>query len=47
MKQNTIYIYEKNKANDFDLENKLNILERKQQGISEVLIFKKLSSSSK
>tara|TARA_Y100001970_G_scaffold284185_1_gene400999 strand:- start:19790 stop:20362 length:573 start_codon:yes stop_codon:yes gene_type:complete len=47
MKQNTIYIYEKNKNNTFDLEKKLNIIGKKQQGISEIIIFKNLSSSPK
>ena len=40
MKKNTIYIYEKSKSNAFDLEKKLNIIEKKQQGISEIIIFK-------
>ena len=47
MKTNTIYIYEKNKSNTFDLEKKINIIEKKQQGISEIIIFKNLSSSTK
>lgn len=46
-KKSTIYIYEKNKNYTFDLEKKLNVLDKKKHGISEIIIFKKLSRSTK
>ena len=47
MKDNTLYIYEKHKNTPFNSVNDMNIIEKRQYGSSEVIILKKLSSSTK
>lgn len=47
MKEKTIYVYEKHKNTSFNLLKNMEIIERRQHGISEIIIFKGLSSSSK
>ena len=47
VKKNTLYIYEKHKNVHFNVSKVLDIIEKKQYGISEIIILKNLSSSSK
>ena len=47
VKNNTLYIYEKHKNMPFNSIKSLDIIERKTYGISEIIILKKLLSSSK
>ena len=47
VKKNTLYIYEKHKNMPFSILKGLDIIEKKQYGISEIIILKNLSSSSK
>ena len=47
VKNNTLYVYEKHKSTPLKLEKNIDIIEKKQQGISEIIIFKKISCSSK
>ena len=42
-----IFIYEKHKNTPFNSVNDINIIEKRQYGSSEVIILKKLSSSTK
>ena len=41
MKENTLYVYEKHKNSTLKLEKNIEIVEKKQQGISEIVILKK------
>ena len=41
VKKNTLYIYEKHKNTPLKLENNIEIIEKRQQGISEIVILKK------
>ena len=47
VKKNTLYIYEKHKNIPFNTLKGLDIIEKKQYGISELIILKNLSGSSK
>ena len=47
MKNNAIYIYEKHKNTPLTSLTGMDIIEKRQYGISEVVLIKKLSSSSK
>ena len=47
VKKTTLYIYEKHKNVHFNVLKDLDIIEKKQYGISEIIILKNLSSSSK
>ena len=47
VKKNTLYVYEKHKNTPLKLEKNIDIIEKKQQGISEIIILKKISCSSK
>ena len=47
VKNNTLYVYEKHKNTPLKLEKNIDIIEKKQQGISEIIILKKISCSSK
>jgi len=46
MKKNTLYVYEKHKNTPLKLEKNIDIIDKKQQGISEIVILKKISSPS-
>lgn len=41
MKENTLYVYEKHKNSPLKLDKNIDIIEKKQQGISEIVILKK------
>jgi 16S rRNA G966 N2-methylase RsmD len=41
MKENTLYVYEKHKNSPLKLDKNIYIIEKKQQGISEIVILKK------
>ena len=47
MKNNALYIYEKHKNTPLTSLTGMDIIEKRQYGISEVVLIKKLSSSSK
>ena len=47
VKNNTLYVYEKHKNTPLKLKKNIDIIEKKQQGISEIIILKKISCSSK
>ena len=46
MKKNTLYVYEKHKNTPLKLKKDIDIIDKKQQGISEIVILKKISSPS-
>ena len=47
VKKNTLYVYEKHKTIPYNSIKGLDIIERKKYGISEIIILKSLSGSSK
>ena len=47
VKKNTLYIYEKHKNAPLNILKDIDIIEKKQYGISEIIILKNLSRSSK